>query len=67
MERDPPSLRALVRAQRLLRKVESVSAGRAKELTIRVQQLEREAREAEKSAARELAEDRNGRNVAIEA
>lgn len=67
MERDPPSLGALVRAQRLLRKVDSVSAGRAKELTIRVQQLEREAREAKKAAARELAEDRNGRNVAIEA
>ena len=67
LERDPPSLRVLVRAQRLLRKVDSVSAGRAKELTIRVQQLEREAREAEKSAARELAEDRNGRDAAIDA
>jgi hypothetical protein len=67
MEQNPPTLRALVRAQRLLRKVDSVSAGRAKELTIRVQQLEREAREAEKSAARELAEDRAGRSAAVEA
>jgi hypothetical protein len=67
LEKNPPPLRGLVRAQRLLRKVDTASAVRAKELTIRVQQEAREAREAEKSASAELAEDRSGASTASDA
>jgi hypothetical protein len=52
LDRNPPSVGALVRAQRLLRKVDPTSADKARELTIRVQEEGRAAREAAKEAAK---------------
>jgi hypothetical protein len=48
LERKPPNTRTLVRAQRLLRKASPATADRVRELTIRVQQEARAAREAAK-------------------
>jgi hypothetical protein len=50
LERNPPNIRTLVRAQRLLRKVHPESADRARDLTIRVQEETRAAREASRDA-----------------
>ncbi len=49
LERNPPNVRTLVRAQRLLRAASPEAADRARELTIRVQQEQRAKREASKS------------------
>jgi hypothetical protein len=48
LERNPPGIRSLIRAQRLLRPVSPASADRARELTIRMQEETRAAREAAK-------------------
>ncbi len=55
LEAHPPNIRTLVRAQRVLRKVSPASADRARELTIRVQEENRAAREAAKSEPPKLA------------
>jgi hypothetical protein len=52
LDRNPPSVGALVRAQRLLRKVDPTSADKARELTIRVQEEGRAARKAAQEAAK---------------
>jgi hypothetical protein len=49
LQRNPPSVRSLVRAQRVLRKVDSNSADRVRELTIRVQEESRAARESSRT------------------
>lgn len=49
LERRRPNIRTLVRAQRLLRKVNNDAADRVKTLTIRVQEEERAAREEAKA------------------
>ncbi len=55
LERNPPNVRSLIRAQRLLRPVDPSSADRARELTIRVQQEMRAVREASKPESPKLA------------
>ncbi len=55
LERKPTNIRSLVRAQRLLRKANPESADRVRELTIRVQQEQRAAREAAKQPLPKLA------------
>jgi hypothetical protein len=52
LDRNPPGIGTLVRAQRLLRKVNPSSADKARELTIRVKEEGRAAREAAKEAAK---------------
>lgn len=49
LQRKPPSIRTLVRAQRLLRKADPAAANRVRELTIRVQEESRAAREASRT------------------
>jgi hypothetical protein len=49
LERRPPNVRTLVRAQRLLRKADPKAAARVRELTIRVQEESRAAREASRT------------------
>lgn len=49
LHRNPPSIRKLVRAQRILRKVDSDAADRVRELTIRVQNESKAAREASRT------------------
>lgn len=55
LERNPPNIGTLVRAQRLLRKANPESADRVRELTIRVQEEQRAAREAAKETLPKLA------------
>jgi hypothetical protein len=55
LHRQPPNTGTLVRAQRLLRKVDPASADRVRELTIRVQQDRRAEREAARQVSARLA------------
>lgn len=55
LEENPPNVRTLVRAQRLLRKASPAAAQRAKDLTIRVQEEARTAREAKNKTQPKLA------------
>ena len=55
LERNPPNLGALVRAQRRLRKVNSAAADRVRELTVKVQQKARASRDAKRSEPPKLA------------
>ncbi len=55
LELNPPAVGTLVRAQRLLRKIHSSSADRARELTIRVQQEAKAEREKAKVESPALA------------
>lgn len=49
LQRKPPSVRTLVRAQRILRKIDANAADRIRELTIRVQEESRNARAASRA------------------
>ena len=55
LEQNPPNLGTLVRSQRVLRKIHPSSADRVRELTIRVQEEARAAREAAKKESSKLA------------
>lgn len=54
LERDPPNIRTLVRAQRLLKKANPSAAQRVREVTIQVQQKQREERELAKKETEEI-------------
>ena len=55
LERKPPRVGTLVRAQRLLRKADPATADRVRELTIRVQEEARAARESARKEPAKLA------------
>jgi hypothetical protein len=55
LERKPPNLGALVRAQRLLRKAHPATADRVRDLTVRVQEEAKAAREQAKKELQKLA------------
>lgn len=55
LEKHPPSIRELVRAQRVLRKTSPESAAQVRELTIRVQEEQKAAREAAQKNVPKLA------------